>query len=369
MAKKENSQKKESSETSKSILGDFLKSNKEKHLNFEKSVVYKVPSGSLLLDISMGGGLTPGCHRFTGASESGKTSSALSFMRLFLQEPDRKGIYIKAEGRLSEEMQARSGVKFTFDAENWESGSCFVFESNMFETCMRLIEMLVKNNPEDYKYFVFIDSMDGLISESDIEKDYGEATKVAGGVNISGTFLKKLGLWLGKKGHVCIMSSQVRATIKINPYEKGDPRLTNATGGNALNHHADYILEFQQKFNNSLIKKGEKILGHYCKIIFRKSPNEITGQEVSYPVKYGQTNGKSVWIAKELVDAMLTWEMASKGGAWITIEDSLRKELLAEGFEVAEKYQGIDNFADFIESNDQLIDFLYKKFTKLLSEM
>jgi len=32
------------------------------------------------------------------------------------------------------------------------------------------------------------------------------------------------------------MISQVRSNIKINPYEKGDPQITNASGGNAALH-------------------------------------------------------------------------------------------------------------------------------------
>ena len=56
------------------LLGNFLKSNKSDHYNFEKECDYKVSSGSLQFDLCMNGGFGPGLHRFTGVNEGGKTS-------------------------------------------------------------------------------------------------------------------------------------------------------------------------------------------------------------------------------------------------------------------------------------------------------
>jgi len=59
--------------TSSEILSSFLKNNKEDHYNFEDDFDYKVSSGSLQLDIQLGGGFGPGLHRFCGINEGGKT--------------------------------------------------------------------------------------------------------------------------------------------------------------------------------------------------------------------------------------------------------------------------------------------------------
>src|SRR6266571_4849782 len=90
----------------------FLRENKEFHYNFLKEVYYKVSSGSLILDLETGGGLTPGAHRFTGVSEGGKSSCALSYARNFqlLHGDEGMVVYVKAEGRLSKDMLARSGL-------------------------------------------------------------------------------------------------------------------------------------------------------------------------------------------------------------------------------------------------------------------
>ena len=82
---------------SSDILNSFLKQNATDHYNFEEAIDYKVSSGSLQLDLHLGGGLGPGLHRFVGMNEGGKTSAALSFMKNFLEKtPKAKGFYIKA---------------------------------------------------------------------------------------------------------------------------------------------------------------------------------------------------------------------------------------------------------------------------------
>ena len=59
----------------------YLNDHKDDHYNFEEEHTYSVSSGSLLLDIEMGGGIRPGIVRATGVSEGGKTSCALAFAR------------------------------------------------------------------------------------------------------------------------------------------------------------------------------------------------------------------------------------------------------------------------------------------------
>ena len=111
-------------------ISNFLsdKNNKKFHYNDFEELDYKIPSGSLNLDLALGGGLPAGVHRFTGVNEGGKTSEALEVMKNFLKTvPNARGLYVKAEGRLSPDMQKRSGVEFTSSPEDWADGNCFVF--------------------------------------------------------------------------------------------------------------------------------------------------------------------------------------------------------------------------------------------------
>ena len=347
-------------------IESYLKQNKGDHYNYEEDRSYAVSSGSLLLDIEMGGGIGPGIIRASGVTEGGKTSCALSFARNFQKMDNAMVIYIKSEGRLSPDMVERSGVDTS--PEKW-----FVFKSNVYETVINLMRELIKNNSTDTRYMFIIDSMDSLVPKNDLEKPPEEANKVAGGALLSSDFLRKMALGLTTRGHICFMISQIRSKVSINPYEKTDPRVTNASGGNALLHYSDWILEFQDRHLKDIIStqpngKGE-MLGHWCKVIFKKTPNEKTGSLVRYPIRYGRVDGKSIWVEYEVVDMLLAWEMATAKGAWITIADDLIEEVKEKtSLELKKQHQGIDNLRKYFEEEKEIGKYIFFKFRDTLKK-
>jgi RecA/RadA recombinase len=374
--------KKEDGESisSKDILSSFLKNNKEDHYNFEDDFEYKVSSGSLQLDIQLGGGFSPGLHRFCGINEGGKTSAALEVMKNFLRTvPNAKGFYIKAEGRLSNEMKERSGVPFTIKAEDWNVGTCFVFESNIYETVVDAMRNLVANNEEGVKYYFLLDAVDGLITKGDLDKTFEDSNKVAGGAVIAANFMKRMSIALAKRGHMAVFVSQVRADIKLDPYTKAPIRQTSATGGNALLHFANWILEFEPRFNGDLILQDSNnkkidleknpVIGHWAKVTVKKSPNEKTNLQIPYPIRYGRKNGTSIWVEKELVDLLYAWEFMNKSGAWVKPSEDFIELIKDLNIETPESFQGEKAVFKFIEDNPNLIKFLTSYFKNSINEI
>lgn len=356
------------------ILDSFLKDQKKNHYNFEKEVNYKVSSGSLQLDLNLDGGFGPGLHRFVGIMESGKTSCSLEVMKNMLDTvPESKGFYIKAEGRLSDQMKKRSGINFVFEAKDWKEGTCFVLESNIYEVVVDIIHKLVEENEEEHKYCFILDSVDGLISQQDLDKSFYDSNKVAGGAVIAANFMKRMSIKLAKRGHMAIFISQVRADIKLDPYSKEPVRQTSATGGNALLHFANYILEFQPRFNadwilqNPQLKKPDPkknpIVGHWAKATIKKSPNEKTNLTIAYPIRYGRTGGKSVWLEKEIVDMLYIWEFIQRKGSWVVFNDEF-VELIQPYVEdpSIDRVQGDMKLFKYIEDNPKLSEFLISYF-------
>jgi len=355
---------KEATLTSSDQIKSFLKDkdNKKYHYNDHEELNYKIPSGSLNLDLALDGGLPAGVHRFTGVNEGGKTSCALSFAKNFQDffKKDGKVIYIKSEGRLGPEMLERSGLDISED-------KFFKFDCNVFEKVFELIRLLVEDNQEDKKYLFIIDSVDALCRQNDYSKPFVDSEQVAGGALITSVFLKKMVLPIMKLNHMMILTSQVRVEVATNPYAaRGGPK-TKQAGGNAIKHYANFILEFQDRYNSDIIFENSSAAkledkgspqGHFCKIIFRKSVNEKTGAQVRYPIRYGRKNGTSVWVERELIDLLYLWGYLEKKGAWISFDSELLKKMAAAKIECVEKIQGEPKLVDYIEKDPKLQDFL-----------
>jgi RecA/RadA recombinase len=232
-----------------SLLNKYLKDNSDYHYADDQAVDYVVSSGSLNLDIEMGGGIRPGIIRSSGITEGGKTSNALAFAANFQKVHPENGVivYIKSEGRLSADIIDRSGV--STDPARWK-----VVPTNDYECVIDLMRTLIRDKTEGKYYFFILDSLDALVPRNDLLKSATEANKTAGAALLTADLLRKMAAAFSSRGHICFLISQVRSAIQINPYAKGDPKVTNASGGNAALHYSDWILEFQQRWQKDIIK-------------------------------------------------------------------------------------------------------------------
>jgi hypothetical protein len=381
--------------TPQGTLNALLKANKEDHFNDSDEIeVPLVSSGSLILDSQLGGGFGPGLHRLVGFTEAGKSSCALEVCRNFLKStPNSRALIVKAEGRLSKEMRERSGVNFVWKTEDWVEGTCFVLETNVYELVIGVMRDLVVNNPENKNKYIFVlDSMDGLILKSDMEKPIESAGRVAGAPMLTKKFMQRLAIAMNKFGHRCFMIGQVSAKVEIDPYAPKDQRQISATGGNAALHFANFIIQFEPRYGGDLILEDptakpdavkNKIIGHWCKTIIKKSPNEHSNVPVAYPIKYGRKGGTSIWREYEIVDVLLQFqkitrtdpnkvltpgEPPKKPGAWFYIDLSLVEEIKREvEIEIPPKFQGMESIRLFLEEQPKVADYLFVKLRNMIS--
>jgi hypothetical protein len=171
----------------------------------------------------------------------------------------------------------------------------------------------------------------------------------------------------------------VRADIKLDPYSKAPIRQTTATGGNALLHFANWILEFEPRFNGDMILQdpsNKKIdleknppIGHWAKVTVKKSPNEKTNLTIPYPIRYGRKNGNSIWIEKEIVDLLYAWEFMTRSGAWVKPSEEFLELVKETGTEIPENFSGEKSLFKFIEDNSNLCKFLISYFKNSINEI
>jgi hypothetical protein len=109
------------------------------------------------------------------------------------------------------------------------------------------------------------------------------------------------------------------------------------------------------------------VIGHFAKVTVKKSPIEKTNLTISYPIRYGRTNGTSIWIEKEVVDMLYVWEFLSKKGAWITPTEEFREFLAENNLTFPEKVQGNEKLFNVIEEDKAMLTFLISYFKKTIN--
>lgn len=384
MAKKKNVNAVDTSTGSKDILKSHLDATKENHFNYDDPVpMSRVSSGSLLVDLELNGGFEPCIIRPVGNTQSGKTASTLEHMRNFLSDmsESRKGVYIKSEGRLSEDKRRLSGVKFVTRPEDWEDGTCFLLKTNIYEDIVDLLRKLVnkKNNIPYTRYWFVFDSMDGLTSKDDFDKKAGEALKVAGGALMTSAFLRNFSLYMHEQGHYSSMIGQMRSSGPQTQYAEKSQKVGSASGGNAIQHYADWIFEYYppSKFifedysvdtRGKEDKKNQKPIGHYARFTIKKGDKEDCGSMVEYPILYGRQGG-SIFKELELIDVGFALNIFIKKGAWISFDKSLRNEFEKSQTELPETIQGQRSLIQFIIDNPNAANIIYTYISTILKSM
>lgn len=365
---------------SKNILNALLRGCKEDHFNDITVNPTKISTGSLVFDSIIGGGIWSGTScRLIGPHSSGKSSQALLLMYNYLNTiPNSKGIYIQAEPRFSETLKERSGLKFVYNAEDWETGTVFVFICNVFEAIASTLEGVLNIMYENNQNLCCIlDSLDQLILRKDLtDKDINEGMKVAGIPLMTKLFYRRLGLKINKYNCLMVLISQASAFIDASSRgPHAPPRPVNASGGAAAAHCMDVIAEYTPKYQKHLILEDDekpphsinnKILGHKCPITIRKSINEADSLSLEINIKHGQKIN-CVWKSMEVGQAVLQWELVKREGKTLKFTDSIIQQAKENGLELKPEIVGEKKFYDYFESNPEICNWFYEKFKSLNS--
>ncbi|NIA21042.1 MAG: recombinase RecA [Anaerolineaceae bacterium] len=256
-----------------------------------------IPTGSLSLDIALGGRGVPRGRviELFGPESSGKTTLALHVIAQ-AQKTDGIAAFIDAEHALDPSWCRKLGV----NVEN-----LLVSQPDSGEQALEICEMLVISGALD---IVVIDSVAALTPRAEIEGNIGD-THVALQARLMSQALRKLTANISKTRTTVLFINQIRMKIGVM---FGNPETT--PGGRALKFYSSVRLDVRRI---GAIKDGDRVVGSRtrCKVVKNKVAPPFTKAE--FDIMYDS----GISYEGDLVDLGVEIEVIAKSGAWFSYGD------------------------------------------------
>ncbi len=289
-----------------------------------------IPTGSISLDLALGGGIPKGrIIEIYGPESSGKTTLALHVIAE-AQKTGGRAAFIDAEHALDPAYAKRLGVK----TEN-----LLVSQPDNGEQALEIAETLVRSNAVDV---IVVDSVAALVPRAEIEGDMGDS-HMGLQARLMSQALRKLTGVINRSNATVIFINQIRMKIGVM---FGNPETT--TGGNALKFYASVRMDIRRI---GQIKKGEEIIGNRTKVKVVKNKIAPPFRIAEFDIMYNQGISRS----GDILDMATDKEIVEKSGAWF----SYKGEKISQGREAAKKY---------LEDNPKIMEEIAKKVREAKAE-
>lgn len=268
-----------------------------------------IPSGTLSLDIALGGGYPKGrMIEIYGPESSGKTTLTLHA----IAEVQRKGgtaAFIDAEHALDPSYAKKLGV----DTDN-----LLVSQPDNGEQALEIAETLVRSNAVD---LVVIDSVAALVPQAEIDGEMGDS-QMGLHARLMSQAMRKLTGIINKSKTTVIFLNQIRMKIGVM---FGNPETT--TGGNALKFYTSVRIDIRR---TGQIKEGEDIIGNRTKVKIVKNKIAPPFRTAEFDIMYGEGISKT----GDVLDLAVQHGIVGKAGAWFDYNDGK----IGQGREATKKY-------------------------------
>jgi recombination protein RecA len=285
-----------------------------------------IPTGSISLDIALGGGVPRGrILEIFGPESSGKTTLSLHIISE-AQKRGGVGAFVDAEHALDPEYAKRIGVKVE---------DLLLSQPDSGEQALEIVETLVRSNAVDV---LVVDSVAALTPRAEIDGDMGDA-HMGLQARLMSQALRKLTAVVAKSKTTVIFLNQLRMKLGVM---FGNPETT--TGGQALKFYASVRMDIRGagKIEDSTSVEKEAI-GTRVRV-------KIVKNKIAPPFKMAEFDimyNKGISFEGDLLDLATKYNITRKSGAFYTYKDT-------------KLGQGRENAKMFLLENDKILKSIEK---------
>ena len=306
--------------------GSIMKLGESPHTKVEC-----VSSGSISLDLALGGGLPKGrVVEIYGPESSGKTTLALHGIAE-VQRAGGNAAFIDAEHALDPAYAKRIGV----DVDN-----LLLSQPDNGEQALEITETLVRSNAVD---LIVIDSVAALVPRAEIEGEMGDSLPGLQ-ARLMSQALRKLTSVISRSKTTVVFINQIRMKIGVM---FGNPETTS--GGNALKFYASVRMDIRRI---GQIKQGEVIVGNRTRVKVVKNKIAPPFREAEFDIMYD----RGISRTGDILDQAVIRGIVEKAGAWFTYNG----QNIAQGREAAKQYLQ-DNPKVTLEIAKKVLDSVVKE--------
>lgn len=289
---------KQMNENIKKAIADIEKTWGKGHVvNLQEAdnTIERCSSGSIALDIALGGGYAYGrIVEIYGPESSGKTTVCIHGMvEAQRANPGKYVAFIDSEYSFDPSYAENLGLNISEDR--------FIYaQPEHGEQAFDIVEKLLKSGEV---CFIVVDSVAAMVPKAELEGEMGES-KMGLHARLMGQGMRKLTGPISKAKCVLYFTNQLRDNIGVI---YGNPETT--PGGNALKFYASQRLDIRR---GQLDKDGDDVLGNMIKIQVKKNKTAPPFKKAEIYIEYGFGFSEEA----ELLNLAVESGIIKKSGSW-----------------------------------------------------